>query len=163
MHPYKLTIAAEADRRRGDVKLVPVTIRCATSVVIVAVCGIALSGCRWSQTTWTANARSPDGLWLAEARTIENSGFGTGAILTVVSLKRTNVWEAPKEILSFWHDPYLASQSGATINLSMKWISPTHLEVTYRGHADLGFQVVKYANIAISVRDLSSETTNNSN
>jgi len=39
----------------------------------------------------------------------------------------------------------------------MKWATPTHLEVMYDGRADLGFQVVKYAGIDISVRDLSSK------
>jgi hypothetical protein len=34
-----------------------------------------------------------------------------------------------------------------------------HLEVTFSGHPDLYFQVVKYAGIEISVRDLSSVTS----
>ena len=42
----------------------------------------------------------------------------------------------------------------------MKWATPSHLEVTYDGKADLGLQVVKYSGIDISVRDLSGKTTN---
>jgi hypothetical protein len=42
----------------------------------------------------------------------------------------------------------------------MKWATPAHLEVMYDGHADIGFQVVKYAGIDISVRNVSAQTTN---
>ena len=131
-------------------------IRQAISLMIVGACVLA-SGCG-PKTHWSAEARSPDGLWLASARTVENSGFGTGAVLTNVYLKRTNASKPPEAVLSFWHDSSLASQSGATISLTMKWATPKHLEVTYDGHADLGFQVVKYADIDISVRDVSHET-----
>jgi hypothetical protein len=131
-------------------------VRKAILFIIVGVFALG-SGCG-PATIWSAEARSPDGLWLASARTLENAGFGTGAYVTDVYLKRTNVSEPQQPILSFWHDPLLASpQSGATINLTMKWTTPTRLEVAYDGHADLGFQVVKYANIEISVRDRSSK------
>jgi hypothetical protein len=133
------------------------------AILLIIVGGFTLgSGCD-PATIWSAEARSPDELWLASARTLENSGFGTGAYVTDVYLKRTNVSKPPQPILSFWHDPSLASpQSGATINLTMKWTTPTHLEVTYDGHADLGLQVVKYANIEISVRDRSSKAMSTS-
>jgi len=69
------------------------------------------------------------GSWLVSSRTLENAEFGTGAYITDVYLKRTNAPKPPQLILSFWHDPYLASpQSGATINLTMKWATPRHLE-----------------------------------
>ena len=136
-------------------------VRKAILLIMVGVCALE-SGCRDGEQTWSEEARSPDNSWLARAHTVENSGLGTGAIITVVELKRTSVPNPPETILSFWHDPSLASQSGATINLTMKWVSPTHLQVTYDGHADLGFQVVKYGDIDISVRDLSGNTTNTS-
>jgi len=40
----------------------------------------------------------------------------------------------------------------------MKWLNPSHLEVTYDGKADLNLQVVKLAGTDISLRDLSKET-----
>jgi hypothetical protein len=40
----------------------------------------------------------------------------------------------------------------------MKWLTPTHVEVTYDGRGNLDFQVVKYGGVAISVRDLSEAT-----
>jgi hypothetical protein len=42
----------------------------------------------------------------------------------------------------------------------MKWVTPSHLDVTYDRHPDLYFQVVKYGGINISVQDLSSGPTN---
>ena len=39
----------------------------------------------------------------------------------------------------------------------MKWVAPTHLEVTYDGHATVNLQVVRYGDVDISLRDLSKE------
>jgi hypothetical protein len=48
------------------------------------------------------------------------------------------------------------ANAGGTIDLKMKWSSPTHLEVTYNGHnATLNFEAVRYQRINISVQDLS--------
>jgi len=47
------------------------------------------------------------------------------------------------------------ANAGGTIDLAMKWLSPSHLEVTYDKHPDLYFQAVKMDGIQISVRDLS--------
>jgi hypothetical protein len=58
--------------------------------------------------------------------------------------------------------PYVLdnANAGGTIDLTMKWVTPSHLQVTYDGHADLYFQAVRYAGINVSVQDLSSEPTN---
>ncbi len=155
MHARKLTASTDLRRVRPAAGRWR-AFRLAIHFIIVGACALA-SGCG-PATIWSAEARSPDGLWLASARTLENSGFGTGAFITEVYLKRTNVSKPQQAILSFWHDPSLPSpQSGATINLIMNWATPTHLEVIYDGHADLGFQVVKYAGIDISVRNLSAK------
>ena len=48
------------------------------------------------------------------------------------------------------------------MNLKMEWLTPTHLEVTYRpsgrpgDHVDLDFQVVKIVGIDVTVRNLSN-------
>jgi hypothetical protein len=128
------------------------------SLIITGIC--LLGGCQDVATIWSAEARSPDGHWLASARTEQHGGPGTAGVETIVYLKGTNVSKPPEAVLSFFHDPSLASQSGETIHLTMKWATPSHLEVTYDGHAALGLQVVKYSGIDISVRDLSNATTN---
>jgi len=139
-------------------------IRKAILLVIIGVCVLG-SGCRHNPTIWTAEVRSPDGLWLAIARTDQEGGFGSAFIGTMVFLKQTNVSQPPVMVLAFDCEgpaprAYVLdnkANAGGTINLTMKWVSPSHLEVTYNGHATVSFQAVKYAGIAISVRDLSTE------
>ena len=47
-----------------------------------------LVGCRYDPTVWKLDLRSPDGAWLASARTDQYGGFGTASIDTVVTLKK---------------------------------------------------------------------------
>jgi len=63
-------------------------------------------------TTWTSEARSPVGLWLATARSQQWSGPGNDYDATTVYLKWVRGWRAPTEILVFSHQY-------ATINLKM--------------------------------------------
>jgi len=125
-------------------------------LITIAVCVLGSSGCRSGvEATWTAEARSPDGHWLASARTEEHSGFGTAGVETDVYLKWINGSKPPQLILVFFpqSDP---------INLTMKWVTPSHLDVTYNGRARVDFQVAKISDVDISLRDLSAETTNTS-
>ena len=46
--------------------------------------------------------------------------------------------------------------------VEMKWITPTHLDLAYKGQWTLDFQGVKCAGIDISVRDVSGGTINTS-
>jgi hypothetical protein len=130
----------------------------AIGLVIIGVCALA-SGCRNYDVIWSAESRSPDGYWLATAREERGGGFGNAYDSASVYLKQIKSSRPPVEILEFSVGS-LASQSGK-LNLTMKWGSPSHLDVTYNGHAaTLDFQVVKSAGIDISVQDLSSLTTN---
>ncbi|MHB8411239.1 MAG: hypothetical protein ACYDDI_04750 [Candidatus Acidiferrales bacterium] len=79
---------------------------------------------------------------------------------TTVYLKRTIYSNPPKAILSFDENDVTQSEA-AMLNLAMKWKTPSHLDVTYNGHAaTLDFEVVKYAGIDISVQDLSNGPAN---
>src|SRR5205814_7685807 len=76
-------------------------------------------------------------------------------------------FRAPDQVLGFSclgpaPRPYVLdnANAGGTIDLTMKWVTPAHLDVTYDRHPNLYFQVVKYSGINISVRDLSSEPAN---
>jgi hypothetical protein len=116
------------------------------AAVLAASC-VLLFGCQDVQTIWSAEARSPDGHWLATADTIQHFGPGTAGIDTIVYLKFVS--NPPTEILVFSHNQ---NDTSRTINLAMKWLTPSHLEVTYNGRASLDFQVVKCGGVEISVR-----------
>jgi hypothetical protein len=126
------------------------------TLIIVGVC-VLLSACRDNPTTtWSAEAPSPDGRWIASARTDQYSGPGNAGLYTTVELRRTNGPKNPMEIL------VLDQQETGEITLKMNWLTSSHLELAYTKHPSLDFQAVKCAGIDISVRDLSSETTSTS-
>jgi hypothetical protein len=106
-------------------------------------------------TTWTAEARSPDGLWLATARSEQWSGPGNAYDGTTVYLKWTT--GSPVEILGFSHQY-------ATMNLKMEWVAPRHLNVVYgeKGPDDkveISFQAIRCADVEISVQHLDTAAT----
>jgi len=126
------------------------SIRSVTSLLVLGVCTLG-SGCHGSETIWSAEARSPDGKMIATAKIFENSGFGTGGGGTTVYLNWTTEPQPPMLILAF--------SDGATggKSVGMNWLTPTHLELTYKGHRTVEFQAARCAGIDISVRDVSSE------
>jgi len=128
------------------------TIRKMILLLTISACAL-FSGCKDVVTIWSAEARSPDGQWLAIARTDQHSGPGNAGLETVLYLKATKGPQSPIEILLF-------TQDAKSIDLKMNWIDSKHLEVTYKEHPSLDFQAVKCAGIDISVRDLSTETSN---
>lgn len=119
--------------------------------LIVLMCGV-VAGCRGSQTIWSGEARSPNGKMLASARTVAQSGFGTGYIGTIVYLNWTRGSQAPMEILGLSDG---TEAPGAT-SVEMKWLDATHLQLSYRNARTLDFQAVKCNGVDISVRELSS-------
>src|SRR5580658_88647 len=101
--------------------------------VVVGVCVFG-SGCKdGSETIWSAEAPSPDGNRLASARTVANSGFGTGSIWTAVYLNWAKSSQPPTAILQFT-DTF--ERPSDEISVEMKWLTPTHLEVAYGGTPD---------------------------
>ena len=129
-------------------------IRMAMSLLILGLC-IVEFGCSGSDTIWSTEARSPDGRWLAKAQTVQTGGFGTGLTTTDVDLKWIKGSDSPETVLVFVHDSRSVPD---TIHLSMSWVAPSHLEVTYDGHPRIDFQVVKLGDVEISLRDLSTKT-----
>jgi hypothetical protein len=86
-------------------------------------------------------------------------GAGTAGLYTNVYLRRTDVNQAPIEVLGFSVGE-LASQSG-TLNLTLKWESPSRLDIAYNGRAaTLYFQAVKCSGIDIFAQDVSNEMSN---
>ena len=65
---------------------------------------------------------------IATAKTFEQSGFGTGWVQTTVYLNWTTGSQPPTLILAFSEGP--AGPGG--MNVGMKWLTPTHLQLTYK-------------------------------
>ena len=132
--------------------------RIAMSFLILGLCVVAF-GCKGSDTTWSDEARSPDGKMIAVARTVVSGGFGTDGYSSTVSLNWTTGSQDPVNILVFTDAP---PEPANTPVVSMKWLSPTRLELTYKGRRTIGFQAVKCDGIDISLQNLSSGTIDGS-
>jgi hypothetical protein len=124
------------------------------TVILLLTAGVcaSVSGCR-AKPSWTAEARSPDGKMIAKARTFENGGFGTDFVETTVDLNFTKGKQSPMEILAFSDGP--AGPGGMTVG--MNWLSPTHLELTYKGQGSPDFQAVRYYGVEITLRSLAGQ------
>jgi hypothetical protein len=89
------------------------------------------------------------------ALTEQHSGPGNALLQTTVRLKHTKGPKEPIGVLLF-------TQDAKSIDLKMNWLTPSHLEVTYKQPAVIDFQAIKCGGVDISVRDLSSGTTSSS-
>jgi hypothetical protein len=119
-------------------------------------------GCKNSERTWSAQAKSPDGKLIALAETLEPGGWGTGAPAeTYVNLNWTSGSQKSTVVFSFNDGP---NEPGG-MNVGMHWLTPRHLELTYKGNPTIDFQAVKWAGVEVSARpestssSLSSSTT----
>lgn len=123
--------------------------------IIFALLGVFNSGCGGAATTWSAEARSPDGLWLAIARSQQWGGPGNDYDATTVYLKWVKGSQRPSEILEFSHQY-------ANMHLRMEWITPKHLNVVYAptskpgDQVNVDFQAVKCADVEITIQKLTS-------
>jgi hypothetical protein len=136
---------------------------------LILLFSIIASGCmgRDELVVWKESLSSPDGVWVASVTTVQNGGFGSGGIITTVYLSRSVNASRRKEVLGFSCDgpmprPYAldnVANKGGSINLEMKWISATHLDVTFSGHPDLYFQAVKFSGVKISVNGSAQATS----
>lgn len=114
---------------------------------LIAAVLFTCSGCR-EPVTWSTESRSPDGTWIATAKTAEYSGFGTGAVETTVSIKRSNGSGSPERVLGF-------AEAGPDMDLKLQWDAPSHLLVVYKANpAVLYFQVVKTSGVDISAQNV---------
>jgi hypothetical protein len=71
----------------------PSSMRKAIPLLIAGACVLfsgCFSGCRGSQTIWSAKAQSPDGKVMATARAIGRSGFGINSVQLVGAFRLGN-------------------------------------------------------------------------
>lgn len=120
--------------------------------LVICLC-IFVPGCKSDVATISSKeSRSPDGLWLAIARTDQHGGPGTAGVITTVTLKPVDGTKVPIEVLQL-------SQNSAFVDLKMNWPTSSHLEVTLTKPVSIDFLAIKCAGIDISARNLSNGTS----
>ena len=128
-------------------------------LLTLAICAL-MSGCGGSA-IWSAESRSPDGKVLARARTAATSGG-----LSILSSTDTKVylkWASGSRTATSVLELADASDAPGDTRVEMNWLTPTHLELTFKGNQTVVFQAIKWFGIDISVRDLSKAAVGNEN
>jgi hypothetical protein len=115
---------------------------------------VFMSGCK-APPIWSAEARSPDGKMIATADAFANGGFVAPAPGATFAYLNRTTGSQPKMLILAFSGGHSESDG---LKVGMNWLTPTHLELTYKGQRTIDFQAVKYAGVDISVRELSSET-----
>jgi len=118
-----------------------------------------LMGCH-DPTVWKKDVRSPDGAWVAIARTKQWGGFGSAWIETTVSIQKldgTVNRGKPFDVLSYPSSgpiakAYVLSIENADPDLKMTWATPLHLEIAHRTPIDPDLAVVRFADVTISFK-----------
>lgn len=111
-------------------------VRATTHIALLAII-LLLIGCRDDPTVWKMNLRSPDGAWLATARTDQYGGFGTALVETTVALQKLNGTVnrgRPFNVLEYpgggpIRKAYVLSEANGGVNLKLTWLTSTHLEI----------------------------------
>ena len=129
---------------------------------------LPLTACRrrYDPTVWKVNVKSPDGAWLATARTDQFGGPGTDWVDTVVTLKKLNGTVnrgKPFDVLEYpdggpIQKPYTLSDAnaGGGVNLRMRWLTSKQLEIDYTGNIEPDLQVVKFGGADITLKQVSA-------
>jgi hypothetical protein len=55
------------------------------------------------------------------------------------------------------------ANAGGSVNLTVNWITPTHLHVAYRGPADVTFQAIRFGKIVITLEDVADNGASSTN
>lgn len=124
--------------------------RTAIRAVTILQCAL-LVGCRDVATVWSTQSRSLDGHYLVTASEEQRGGFGTDAIETSVIVKQ--VGTRGDGLLVF----ALAEEVPAT-DMTLRWLTPTHLEIAYQHPATIEFQAITCCGMEISVRHPPADT-----
>jgi hypothetical protein len=114
------------------------------AVGIVGGCGSA------TQTVWSVESKSPDGRWVATAKTDQTSGPANAFAYTEVELKSATRSDSAVTILGFPAE----SLGNSNTAPELEWIASRHLQVSFRCTPKFDTHVIRYAGIEISVREM---------
>ena len=128
-----------------------------SSLLTLAIC-VLMSGCGGSQAIWSAESRSPDGKVLAKASAVATNGGLS--ILSSTDTKVYQKWATGSRTVTSVLELADASDAPVDTRVEMNWLTPTHLELTFKGNQTVVFQAIKWFGIDISVHDLSKGAEN---
>lgn len=118
---------------------------------MIGLAACALASCDKNPVTIASiDLKSPDGGWIALARTEQYSGPGNAGLYESVWLERTAGKRDAIEVL------LLDEENPPPVDVKLQWLTPSHLEIAYREPATVDFHLIKYASIDISLRVLES-------
>lgn len=147
-------------------KMTMLSARPTTKLVLasIIVFGLFYCGCsKRDPTVWKTEVLSPDSQWVASASTEQNGGFGNAYIGTGVSLQKRGASGPPTTVLFLscsgpMPRPYVldnVANAGGSIHLSITWVSPSHLHVSYDSNPTVIFQQLRVGSIDITLEDRS--------
>jgi hypothetical protein len=117
-------------------------------------------GCHHDPTVWRKDFRSPDGAWVATARTKQWGGFGSAWVETTVSIQRidgTVNHGKPFDVFSYPGGgkiprTYVFSDENLDPDLRISWLAPTHLLIVHLSAIAPDLEVIRFSNVDISFR-----------
>ena len=136
--------------------MIKTVIRFAISTVVFG----SFLGCHDDPTVWRKDFRSPDGAWLATARTKQWGGFGSAWVETSVSIQRvdgTVNQGKPFDVFSYpgggkIPKTYILSDENLDPDLQVSWLAPTRLQIAHLSAIDADLEVIRFSNVDISFR-----------
>lgn len=115
-------------------------------------------GCHNDPTVWIKDVRSPNGAWIATARTRQWGGFGSAWVETSVSIQKVDKTVnsgKPFDVLSYpgggaGGPAYVLSDANADHDLQVIWLSPTHLQIAHKSAINPDLEVIRFSDVDIS-------------
>lgn len=115
---------------------------------------LSLFGCESpTQIVWSEEVPSPDGHWIASARTDQTSGPGINACGTGIYLKHISDSGEGQLVLGFANDVVMGKQ---VTTLNLVWLNPSHLRVTFNKIPEFNVRNNNFGDIEITVVEQSS-------
>ena len=101
---------------------------------------------------------SPDGTWVATARTDQWGGFGSAWVETTVSIRKldgTVNHGKPFDVLSYpgggnIPKTYTLAQENADHDLQVRWASSKHLEIAHASPVEPDLEVIRFSDIDVT-------------